>query len=119
MTTTKKKWQRYYYGWKESGKTQQDYCKIEGIHFSTFKNILYKHKIPIPKSPKIKLEMRVHQNGVLKQGTFEEVKVIKSPDNTSAKTPPYCELKFNGTEYIQISTIETLIKLKALIRCLS
>ncbi len=33
----KKFWTDHYYRWQESGKTQRDYCKEEGINYHTFK----------------------------------------------------------------------------------
>ena len=110
---TKKKWGRHYEEWRRSGTTQQAYCRAAGIKFGRFRNKVYDLKkegasreIPPPKP-------------IPHDGKFNPVILKEDTQALSLKEAPYCEIVFEGGHSIQISRLETVSKLRALIKCLA
>lgn len=112
---TDDEWLGYYAQWQASKKTQRVYCQSQNISYGTFKEKIYQIK-------RARLVAGVKSKEVVanKQGlpVFQAVNLKLTKVPTKSLGVPYCEIRFGGQHAITISSQESLIALKEMIKCL-
>lgn len=109
-----KDWIRHHERWKESGRTQREYCDEAGLKYTTFRDQNYQLRKRLRGRKAKGVDLKTDK------GKFQEVKILsegyEKDDRHSREA--YCEIRFRGEHHIHISSQEALIRMKEVMRCL-